>query len=182
MNRLASPAQLRASLLRWMVVCVPLVLVLGFLSGQVAGTGGAWYAMLDKPAITPPGWVFPLAWTVFYIAQGAALALVLNASGAANRGAAVALFAVQLILNLAWAPVFFGWHQVGAAAWVVVAMAVVAIAATVAFGRIRPLAGWLMVPYLAWLVFAGVLTWSVDRLNPDARSLVPGTARTTLTR
>ncbi len=180
MNRLASPAQLRASLLRWIVVCVPLVLLLGFLSGQVAGNGGAWYAMLDKPAITPPGWVFPIAWTLFYILQGVALALVLNASGADNRELPLALFSVQLTLNLAWSPIFFGWHQVGAAVWVVVAMVVFATATTVAFGRIRPLAGWLMVPYLAWLVFAGVLNWSVDRMNPDAHILVPGTARTTL--
>ena len=180
MNRLASPAQLRASLLRWVAVCVPLVVVLGFLSGQVGGNGGAWYAMLAKPPITPPGWVFPVAWTLFYAMQGVALALVLNARGAADRAAAVALFGVQLALNLAWSPIFFGWHQVGVALWVIAAMVAAAAGTAVLFGRVRPVAGWLMVPYLAWLVFAAMLNWSVDRLNPDAATLVPGSARTTL--
>lgn len=182
MNGLASPTQLRGSLIRWIVVCVPLVLVLGFLSGQVAGNGGAWYAMLDKPPLTPPGWVFPVAWTVLYIMQGVAVALVLNARGAEGRELAVALFSAQLTLNVAWSPVFFGWHQVSAALWVIVALVVVATAATVLFGRIRPLAGWLMVPYLAWLVFAGFLNWGIDRLNPQAQTLVPGQASTDIVR
>lgn len=182
MTGLASSRQLRASYIRWAVVCVPLVLVLGFLSGQVAGNGGPWYAMLDKPALTPPGWMFPVAWTVLYIMQGLALALVLNARGAEERGVAVALFAAQLTLNVAWSPVFFGWHQVTAALWVIVGLFVFALAATVAFGRIRKVAGWMMVPYLAWLVFAGCLNWGIDRLNPDAERLVPGRVSTDIVR
>lgn len=182
MTVLASPRQLRASLIRWTVVCVPLVLALGFLSAAVAGNGGAWYAMLDKPAITPPGWVFPIAWTVFYILQGAALALVLSARGAVGREVAVALFSAQLALNLAWSPVFFAWHRPGAALWVMVAMIALAFAATLAFGRIRRLAGWLMVPYLAWLCFAALLNGSVDALNPDAHDLVPGRTSTDIVR
>ena len=182
MNTLASPGQLRASLTRWLVVCVPLVLVLGMLSGAVSGNGGAWYAMLDKPAVTPPSWVFPVAWTILYILQGVALALVLNASRASGREVAVVLFSIQLALNVAWSPVFFGWHRPGAALWVLIGVFAFAIATTVAFGRIRPLAAWLMVPYLCWLGFAGVLNWSVDRMNPDARDLVPGRTSTDIRR
>ena len=130
MHGLASPGQLRASRWRWIAVCVPLVVVLGFLSGAVAGNGGAWYAMLDKPAITPPGWVFPVAWTILYILQGVALALVLSASGARGRAVAAALFALQLALNVAWSPVFFGWHRPGPAFWVLVATLLTAVAAT----------------------------------------------------
>lgn len=182
MNTLASSGQLRASLLRWIVVCVPLVLVLGFLSGAVAGNGGPWYAMLDKPAVTPPGWVFPVAWTVLYILQGVALALVLNASGAAGREVAVTLFFAQLGLNVAWSPVFFAWHLPGVALWVLIGVFAFAVAATFAFGAIRPLAAWLMVPYLAWLGFAGVLNYSVDAMNPNASSLVPGTTSTDVRR
>ena len=180
MNGLASPAQLRGSLIRWMAVCVPLVLLLGFLSGQVSGDGGPWYAMLAKPPLTPPGWVFPIAWALLYATQGAALALVLSASGAGGRELAVALFSLQLTANVAWSPVFFAWHQVSASVWVLAATLALALAATVAFGRIRRRAGWLMVPYLAWLCYAGALDIGVDRLNPDAETLVPGTARTHL--
>jgi tryptophan-rich sensory protein len=152
------------------------VLLLGFLSGMSVPVGDAngWYVMLAKPAATPPGWVFPVAWSLLYAATGFALALVLDARGARGRGLAAALFAVQLALNLAWTPLFFGAHAIGWATLDIAAMLVVAIVATAVFARVRRWAAWLMVPYLAWISFAGVLTWSIGRLNPDG-----GVARAT---
>lgn len=180
MGGIASKGQLWMSLLRWAVVCVPLVVLLGFASGfsAQAGSGNSWYAGLAKPALTPPDWVFPVAWTTLYVLLGIALAVVLNARGARGRGTAISLFAVALALNLAWTPIFFGAHRVTLALAVIVAMLVAAIATTFAFDRIRPLAAWLMLPYLAWISFAGVLTWSIGRLNPDADRLA-SPARTT---
>ena len=167
------------SLLRWAIVTVPAVVLLGFLAGRTVTTGNAndWYRALAKPALTPPGWVFPVAWTTLYIMMGLALATVLNARGAKARGVAVALFVVQFALNLSWTPLFFGAHRVDAALLVIVAMLVTAIMTTVAFARVRTAAAWLMVPYLVWISFAGVLTWRIGQLNPDAETLVP-TART----
>lgn len=180
MGGIASKNQLRMSFVRWAIVCVPLVVLLGFLSGRSVPTGSEsrWYEALVKPAMTPPGWVFPVAWTTLYILMGLALAMILNARGARLRGVAVALFVVQLALNLAWTPMFFGAHQVQTALLVIVAMLVAAIATTVIFGRIRPLAAWLMLPYLVWISFAGVLTWSIGRLNPNAETLVPSATTT----
>ncbi|WP_447407164.1 TspO/MBR family protein, partial [Clostridium perfringens] len=83
---------------------------------------------------------------------------ILHARGAKGRGPAIGLFGVQFALNLIWTPLFFGMHRVEAALLVIVAMLVVAIATTVAFSRIRVAAAWLMVPYLVWISFAGVLT------------------------
>lgn len=180
MGTIASKGQLRMSLLRWAAVTVPLVLLLGFASGRTvpAGNENGWYQALAKPTLTPPGWAFPVAWTTIYIALGLAVALILNARGARGRGLGVALFAFGFALSLSWMPLFFGAHRVGAATWLIAAMVAVGIATTLVFGRIRPLAAWLMVPYLVWISFAGVLTWSIDRLNPDAQTLVPS-ARTT---
>lgn len=163
------------SFLRWAIFTVPLVLLLGFASGRAvpAGSENAWYVALTKPDVTPPGWLFPVAWTTLYILMGLALAMILHARGARSRGVAIALFVAQLALNLAWTPIFFGAHRVGLAMVVIVAMLVVAIATTVVFARIRRPAAWLMVPYLVWISFAGVLNWSIDRLNPDAQGLVP---------
>lgn len=163
------------SFLRWAVFTVPLILLLGFASGRAvpAGSENSWYVALQKPALTPPGWVFPVAWTSLYILMGFAVAIILHARGARGRGVALALFAVQFLLNLAWTPLFFGMHQVGAALGVILAMLLLAILTTVLFGRIRPLAAWLMVPYLVWISFAGVLTWRIGQLNPDAETLVP---------
>lgn len=177
MGELASKGQLRMSLLRWALVTVPGVVLLGFLSGRsvAAGEENGWYMALAKPALNPPGWVFPIVWTLLYILMGVALAVVLNARGARGRGAALALFAVQLLLNLAWTPIFFGMHRVSLALAVIVAMLIAAIATTILFGRVRALAAWLMVPYLVWISFAAGLTWRVGVLNPDAETLVPRT-------
>jgi tryptophan-rich sensory protein len=163
------------SFLRWAVVTVPLMLLLGFAAGRAVPTGDAnpWYAALAKPDLNPPGWAFPIAWTTLYILLGLAVAVILHARGARGRGRALGLFAAQFALNLAWTRVFFGMHRVDAALWVIVGMVVLAIATILAFGRIRALAAWLMVPYLVWISFAGVLTWRIGQLNPDAATLVP---------
>ena len=175
MGSIASKGQLRMSFLRWAIVTVPLILLLGFAVGSAVPSGdeNPWYAALVKPAANPPDWVFPVAWTTLYILLGLAAAVILHARGARGRGSALALFAAQFALNLAWTPVFFGMHRVDAALWIIVAMLALAIATAVAFGRIRTLAAWLMVPYLVWISFAGVLTWRIGQLNPDAETLDP---------
>lgn len=179
MSGIASKGQLRMSLARWALLCVPMVVLLGFLSGRSVPSGAQndWYVALVKPDLTPPGWVFPVAWTSLYILLGLALAMILNARGARGRGIAVGAFAAQFALNLAWTPLFFGAHQVGVALIVIVAILALSILTTFLFAPIRRTAAWLMVPYLVWISFAGVLTWRIDQLNPDAETLVPG-ART----
>ncbi len=175
MGGIASKGQLRMSLLRWAVVVVPLIVLLGFLSGRSVATGddSRWYVALVKPSLTPPGWLFPIAWATLYILMGFALAMILNARGARLRGVAVALFAAQFLLCLVWTPIFFGAHQVGNALLVIFGMLTLSVAATFMFARIRVVAAWLMVPYLVWISFAGVLTWRIGQLNPDAETLVP---------
>jgi tryptophan-rich sensory protein len=104
---------------------------------------------------------------------GIAFALVLDARGARGRGIAIALFIVQLLLNLAWSPTFFAAHEVTIALWIIIALMAAAGATALAFSRIRPAAAWLMLPYLAWLCFAAVLNYEMDRLNPDAETMMP---------
>jgi tryptophan-rich sensory protein len=167
------------SFLRWAIVTVPLVLLLGFAAGRAVPVGNesAWYVALAKPALTPPGWLFPVAWTSLYILLGLALAMIVNARGARGRSLAIGIFVVQFLLNLGWTPLFFGAHKVGAAALLIVAMLALSIVTTVLFARIRTVAAWLMVPYMVWISFAGLLTYGIGRLNPNAETLVP-TART----
>jgi benzodiazapine receptor len=180
LSEIASKQQLRLAFLRWAIVTVPLILLLGFTSARIApaGDGNRWYAMLAKPAATPPGWVFPVAWTTLYVLMGLALAVVIHARGSRLRGPAIALFVVQLLVNLIWSPLFFGMHKVGWALAVIVVMFLAALATTLLFGRIRALAAWLMVPYLVWTVFAGILCWQIARLNPDAETIAPTSGST----
>ena len=180
MSQLASPGQLRMSFLRVALVTVPLILFLGILSGAIAGSGFAnpWFAALAKPAAMPPGWVFPVAWTILYILIGFALAMIVWARGASGRGIAIGLFALQFALNLAWSPTFFAAHKMGAAFAIILLMIVATIATTLAFARIRSRAALLMLPYLAWLCFAAWLNHSIEAINPGAETLAPASAST----
>lgn len=184
MNEIASPGQLRMSLTRWAIFVIPLLVVLGSISGLLSGSGSdnSWYQSLAKPSFNPPGWVFGVVWPILYAMQGLALAMILNARGASNRGIAIGLFVAQFVLNLIWSPLFFGQHQVSLAFWVIIAMLLVAAATTYYFWRIRSVAGMLMLPYLAWLCFASMLNFSIDKLNPDAETLQNPVARTQIGR
>lgn len=174
MNEIASPMQLRLAFLRWALLFVPLVVLLGFGVSNFSGSAeeNRWFQALVKPEAQPPGWAFGVAWSILYAMMGLAVTVVVTARGARLRGIAVLLFFVQLALNLAWPVYFFRMHQVSGAFYLLVAVFVAAFATTIVFGRIRPLAAWLMVPYLAWLCFASVLNKQIDQLNPDAEQLV----------
>ncbi len=176
MSALASKGQLRMSFLRYALVTVPLVLLLGITSGRASGSGygNPWFDALVKPELMPPGWAFGAAWTLLYALIGLAIAMILHARGARLRTPAVVLFVAQLALNLAWSPLFFAAHQVTAAYWLILAMLALAAATTVLFARIRPVAALLMLPYLAWLCFASYLNFEIDRLNPGAETLAVG--------
>lgn len=170
MTVLASRAQLRASFLRWALFFVPVVVLLGFLSGVVAGStaDNPWFANLVKPALYPPPATFGIAWTILYILMGLAAALVASAWGAKGRGIALGLFALQLVLNLAWSPVFFAMHQIQWALYILIAIELVVWVTVYMFWRVRRLAGLLLLPYVAWLAFATLLNWQILDLNPTA--------------
>ena len=170
MNRLASPAQLRASLMRWALFLVPAVVLLGFLSSQYAGStaDNPWFAALDKPAINPPPATFGIVWPALYALMGFALALVCAAWGARYRVPAILAFVLQLALNLAWSPVFFGEHQITGALVILGALDLAVLLTLVLFWKVRRVAGLLLLPYLAWILFATLLNWQFLQLNPDA--------------
>ena len=180
MREIASKGQLRLAFLRWAVVTVPFVLLLGFLSARSVPVGSVnrWYAALAKPELTPPDWAFPVAWTTLYALLGIALAMVIHARGSRWRGPAIVMFLIQLAINLSWTPIFFGLHRITLAEIVIGAMFVAATVTTILFGRIRLAAAALMLPYLAWIVFAGYLTWQIGVLNPQAETLAPGASST----
>jgi translocator protein len=174
LSELASTGQLRAGLLRWALLTVPLCIVLGFVSGALSnsGNGNPWYDALEKPWFLPPGWVFPVAWTTLYILLGIAVAIVLNARGARRRGLAVALFVAAFAFNIVWSPVFFGMHLMTLGLWVLAGMFATTIPTAILFWQIRRVAGLLILPYLVWLCVATALNYEIRRMNPGADGLV----------
>lgn len=149
---------------------VPLIVVVGSAMGYVSnsGFGNPWYDGLEKPSFQPPGWVFGVTWTTLYTLMGIALALVLAAPHSKPRTRGLILFAVQLILNFSWSPVFFGAGMIDAAFLVILAMNVTVTMTIICFWRVKALAGALLLPYLAWLCLATTLNWETGRLNPGA--------------
>lgn len=168
MNFLASREQLRASLIRWALVCVPACLLIGVLPGRIWSADSSWFQALEKPAIFPPPAAFGIVWGVLFVMMGLALALVGSAWGARGRRIAIIAFLVQFALNLAWTPTFFGAHLLTGGLILLLVIVVAVAVTTVLFWRVRKLAGVLLLPYLAWVMFASVLNYEFLRLNPQA--------------
>ena len=133
--------------------------------GAVASVDAAsFYAQLTKPSWAPPAWVFGPVWSTLFVLMGVAAWLVWRSPG--SRRTALGLFGVQLVANALWSWLFFAWHR-GALAMGEILVLLALIAATgVAFWRIRRVAGLLLLPYLLWVGFASVLTWTLWRSNP----------------
>ncbi|MEU2392842.1 TspO/MBR family protein [Streptomyces sp. NPDC007369] len=161
-------AALRARLSR----PLPLLLALLALTYGVAAVGGLAaadaedvYAALERPGWAPPGWLFGPVWTVLYASIAVAAWLVVRRGRADGRRPALTLWAVQLLLNLAWTPLFFAAGQYGLAL-VDICLLLVSVALTVAaFRRVYRPAAWLLLPYLLWVAYAAALNWSIWLLN-----------------
>jgi tryptophan-rich sensory protein len=152
------------------LLTVPLVVALGSLSGYLSnsGFGNPWFDSVQKPSFMPAGWVFGLTWTILYTLMGLALAMVITAPASTPRRRGLLLFTLQLALNYAWSPVFFGAGAIDWAFLVIMAMNVLVAATIISFFRVKRVAGLLLLPYLAWLCLATALTHEVGALNPGA--------------
>jgi translocator protein len=127
---------------------------------------GAWFQQLNKPAWNPPNWVFGPVWTLLYVLMGLAAWLVWDRYGfrGAARGALI-LFGVHLLFNTAWSAIFFGLREPGWAFAEILVLWAMILALVTWFWRLHPVAGALLLPYLAWVSFAAVLNYSIWQLN-----------------
>jgi tryptophan-rich sensory protein len=148
---------------------VAFCLGIGALGAAVVATSvDTWYADLAKPPFNPPDRLFGPVWTVLYVLMAIAAWRVWRAADRDTRRGPLTLFALQLALTLGWTVVFFGLQKIGAAVATIVVLDVGVVVTTLAFRSIDRWAGLLMVPYLAWVVFATVLNIAIWRLNPTA--------------
>ncbi len=127
---------------------------------------GARYLALDRPAWAPPSWVFGVVWPVLYVAIAVAGWQVWRTAGSVGAAAVpLSLWALQLVVNAAWPGVFFGAEEFGWALAVIVVLDVLVVATIVAFRRVDRPAAWLLVAYLAWILYATALNLALLRLN-----------------
>jgi len=126
---------------------------------------GEWYAQLQKPTWNPPGWIFGPVWTALYMMMAIAAWLVWRRGGFAAQRGPLSLFLLQLFLNAAWTPLFFGLHHPALAFVDIVLLWLALLATLLTFWRRSRIAGALLIPYLAWVSFATALNLALWRLN-----------------
>jgi translocator protein len=142
-------------------------LVLSFCAAAVGGffMPGEWYAGLKKPSWNPPSWIFGPVWTALYTTMAVAAWLVWKRGGISGQRVALSLFLAQLFLNALWSPLFFGLRHPALAFADIVLLWLALLGTVTAFWSARPIAGALLLPYLAWVTFASALNFTLWRLN-----------------
>lgn len=152
---------------------LPMLLVFLGLTALAALPGallrpGAWFALLQRPAWQPPDWVFGPVWGVLYVTIALAAWLVWRKAGFAGAALPLAVWGLQLLLNAAWTALFFGLQRIDLAFYEILLLWAAIVATLVLFYPLRRVAALLLLPYLAWVSFAAVLTHAVWTLNPTA--------------
>ncbi|MEL6662230.1 MAG: TspO/MBR family protein [Pseudomonadota bacterium] len=151
----------------WTVIAAFLALNFAAASAGAIFKPGTWYEALEKPGWTPPNWAFPVVWTVLFIMNAVAGALVWQAAG---LGLAIGVYIISLVFNFAWSGLFFGARRMDLG-MVDVSLLWLSIAATMAlFWPISPLASALQAPYLVWVTIAAALNLRVMQMNPRGAS------------
>lgn len=151
------------------VAAMILAFVPGIIGVMFTPSGGSdmWYNALNRSVLTPDGWVFGVAWTVLYALIGIALFLIMNTTvrGSIGKTKSYTLFGVQMILNALWTYLFFGAHMIGAAFIVILMLIFITVWMMRSFFAVNRSAGYLLIPYVAWLLFATYLNGVILYLN-----------------
>lgn len=148
------------------LICIAIPLAVGGLAGWLTRGSMESFDQMNKPPLAPPGWLFPVVWTVLFVLMGLASYLVYT-SGAKQieRERALQVYGLQLVVNFFWSILFFYLSFCFAAfVWLILLWVLVLITA-VRFHNISQLAGYLLIPYFLWVTFAGYLNLSICLLN-----------------
>lgn len=147
-----------------LIFSIGISLGVGAVSGYVTKNSMSIYNELVKPPLTPPGWIFPVVWTILFVLMGIS-AYLIYISDSKEKVQALQIYAIQLMLNFIWSLVFFNM-QAYLLAFVILILLWISIMAMIkTFSEINPIAGKLQVPYLLWVTFAGYLNFAIYFLN-----------------
>ena len=152
--------------LRIFLICLAIPLIVGATAGLITRGSMETFGMLEQPPLSPPGWLFPIVWTVLYAMMGIASYFVLMSNADQKQvRSALGVYALQLAFNFFWSILFFNAElYFFSFAWLLVLWGLI-IVTTVLFYRISKPAGYLMIPYLLWVTFAAYLNLGVAILN-----------------
>lgn len=149
-----------------LLICILIPLLIGAISGYYTATSiTTWYAALHKPSFNPPNYLFGPVWTALYILMGISLFIVLNKARAEEKNKIRIVFSIQLILNFLWSFLFFKFQQLGLALAEIILMWFSILYMIFVFYKTSKLAALMNIPYLLWVSFATLLTYSIYSLN-----------------
>lgn len=149
-----------------LLICLAIPLAVGGLSALISGGGMRDYAQLNQPPLSPPGWVFPVVWTILYLLMGYASYLVLvSGKDTMQIRKALILYGAQLAANFLWPIVFFGLQWRLVAFFIIIALWVLIYLTMRAFSKIDEQAEDLLMPYIIWVSFAAYLNFGTYLLN-----------------
>lgn len=146
-----------------LIISILIPLAVGSMSALFSGNMSS-YSILDKPAFSPPGFIFPIVWTILYILMGISSYIVYS-SNSPNKSKALLLYGIQLFFNFCWSIIFFGLDLYLFAFIWLIALIFIIIIMIRQFHIISPLAAYLQIPYLIWCIFAAYLNFSIFILN-----------------
>lgn len=130
-----------------------------------ASSVGGWYQTITKSPLNPPGWIFAPVWTALFLLMGYSLYMIWTSENAMDKKKAYWIFGAQLALNTLWSVFFFGLQNPGLAFFEIIILWLAILANIIVFYQINRWAGYLLVPYLAWVSFAAYLNYSIWKLN-----------------
>lgn len=146
-----------------LITCLAIPLAVGGLSALLTQNSMETFNSIMKPALAPPGWLFPVVWTILYILMGIASYLVIISKKPYHT--ALIAYSLQLIFNFFWSIIFFNLRlYLFAFIWIVLLWLLI-LQTALLFYKISKPAGYLMLPYLLWVTFAGYLNFSIYLLN-----------------
>lgn len=152
--------------LKRFLISIAIPLIVGGISALITSENMNLYSRIETPPLSPPGWIFPVVWTILYTLMGVSFYLVWNSNAAIfEKKQAFWVYAIQLFLNFIWSPIFFNMRAYLIAFIVLLALWGFVLAMIIKFYKISKLAGILQIPYLIWLTFAGYLNLAIYLLN-----------------
>jgi benzodiazapine receptor len=151
-----------------LIICILIPLLTGGIAGFITRNemvNSGWFDLLNKPSFNPPDAVFGPVWTILYLLMGISLYMIWDSAANDHRKKALLVFGLQLFLNFCWSILFFYLHMVFGSVINILVLWICIIWMIISFKRIKPVAGYLQLPYLAWVSFASVLDISIFIIN-----------------
>lgn len=146
------------------IISILIPVIGGLLSGIISMCGIKEFNMLNKPFLTPPGFIFPIVWTILYVLMGIGSYLIYSENDI-NSNCCLKIYGINLFINFLWSPIFFGLNlRLFALIWIIL-LDIIIVYMIVCFYKVNKKAAYLQIPYLIWSLFATYLNLAFYLLN-----------------